>query len=207
MGKGRGNKGISLLLAALILILAASLGGCGSKKQAGATAVPPVAVELAQVKRGSIAQMVRVTGIVRAGTTVQVMAAATGKVKAVYVNVGDKVSQGQVIAELDNAVQAASLEQAQATLEQAQLGLEQAGAALKQAEAQAAMDAANLQRIQTLFDQGPLRGSSWTPLTWQPPSAGRIWPPPALPWRPPAPGLPPPRRGCARPRQPWIIHM
>ncbi|WP_338824273.1 Macrolide export protein MacA [Moorella humiferrea] len=151
MNRGR-IKAFFCIIAAVML--AAILGGCGSKKQAGATAVPPVAVELAQVKRGSIAQAVRVTGIVRAGTTVQVMAAATGKVKAVYVNVGDKVSQGQVIAELDNAVQAASLEQAQATLEQAQLGLEQAGAALKQAEAQAAMDAANLQRIQTLFDQG-----------------------------------------------------
>lgn len=151
MSRGR-LKAFSPIIAAVVL--AAVLAGCGSKKQTGATAVPPVAVELAQVERGSIAQMVRVTGIVRAGTTVQVMAAATGKVKAVYVNVGDKVSQGQVIAELDNAVQMAGLEQAQATLEQARLGLEQAEAALKQVEAQAAMDAANLQRIQTLYNQG-----------------------------------------------------
>lgn len=151
MNRGR-RKAFFCIIAAVML--AAILGGCGSKKQAGATAVPPVAVELAQVKRGSIAQMVRVTGIVRAGTTVQVMAAATGKVKAVYVNVGDKVSQGQVIAELDNAAQTASLEQAQATLEQARLGLEQADARVKQAEVRAGLDETNLKRTQTLFDQG-----------------------------------------------------
>nr|WP_277998754.1 efflux RND transporter periplasmic adaptor subunit [Moorella sulfitireducens] len=137
----------------LVLLLGVAGGGCG-KQEAGPAEAPRVAVELAPVKRGSIARAVRVSGTVRAGATVQVMAASTGKIKSVFVDVGDKVARGQVIAELDNSALEAGLEQAQANLEQARLGLEQAGAVVKQAEAQAALDATNLQRIQALYDQG-----------------------------------------------------
>ncbi|CEP68448.1 RND efflux pump, membrane fusion protein [Moorella glycerini] len=145
----RNSAGVILAL----FLLAVTLGGCG-KKPASQVETPRVAVEVAQVKRGSIAQPVRVTGTVQAGATVQVMAAIPGKIKLVLVDVGDKVSQGQVIAELENSDIEARLQQAKANLEQARLGLDQADARVKQAEVRAGLDETNLKRTQTLFDQG-----------------------------------------------------
>ncbi|KYH33602.1 efflux RND transporter periplasmic adaptor subunit [Neomoorella mulderi] len=145
----RNSAGVILAL----FLLAVTLGGCG-KKPASQVETPRVAVEVAQVKRGSIAQPVRVTGTVQAGATVQVMAASPGKIKAILVDVGDKVVQGQIIAELENSDLEARLQQARANLEQARLGLDQADARVKQAEVRAGLDETNLKRTQTLFDQG-----------------------------------------------------
>ncbi|MDN5362511.1 MAG: HlyD family secretion protein [Moorella sp. (in: firmicutes)] len=155
-----GFKGrITYLILALFLVTVLA-AGCGQKPpgQAESQKVP---VEVAKVTRGTITQPARVTGTVQAGTTINVTAALPGKLKAVLVNVGDRVSQGQVIAQLDDSDAAARLAQARASVEQAgtapaqaEAGIKQAEARVKQAEAQAGLDAANLQRIQTLYDQG-----------------------------------------------------
>lgn len=137
----------------VLFLLAVTLGGCG-KNTAGQVETPRVPVEVAPVKRGNIAQLARVTGIVQAGATVQVMAASAGKIKSVLVDVGDKVSRGQVIAELENSDLEARLQQAKANLEQARLGLDQADARVKQAEVKAELDETNLKRTQALFEQG-----------------------------------------------------
>ncbi|QGP91751.1 Macrolide export protein MacA [Neomoorella glycerini] len=141
------------VLILLVLLLSVNSGGCG-RQPARQAEVPRVPVELAPVVRGSIAQPVRVTGTVQAGATVQVMAASPGKIKSILVDVGDKVVQGQIIAELENSDLEARLQQAKANLEQARLGLDQADARVKQAEARAQLDEANLKRTQALFDQG-----------------------------------------------------
>ncbi|MGI9862786.1 efflux RND transporter periplasmic adaptor subunit [Moorella naiadis] len=157
MGFKRGR--ITYLILALFLVTFVA-AGCGPKppSQAESQKVP---VEVAKVARGTITQPARVTGTVQAGTTINVTAAMPGKLKAVLVNVGDRVSQGQVIARLDDSDAAARLAQARAGLDQArtapaqaEAGIKQAEARVKQAEAQASLDAANLQRTQTLFDQG-----------------------------------------------------
>lgn len=152
----------SYALCALAFIIAAAVaGGCGKKPAAQEAAAAKTPVEVARVTRGDIAQAARVTGTVQAGTTVNVTAATAGKLKAVLVNVGDRVSRGQVIAELEDNDAAARLAQARAALDQArtapaqaEAGVQQAEARLKQAEAQAQLDEANLQRVQALFDQG-----------------------------------------------------
>ncbi len=144
----------------ILLILAAGLAGCGQKAAEPAEA-QQVPVEVARVTRGNITQPTRVTGTVQAGTTTDVTAALPGKLKSVQVQVGDRVSRGQVIAELEDDDAAARLAQARAALDQArtvpaqaEASIKQAEARLKQAEAQAQLDEANLQRIQALFDQG-----------------------------------------------------
>lgn len=129
-------------------------GGCGRKPQ-GPAEIPRVPVEVAPVRRGDIVQTARVTGTVQPGTTVQVMAPLSGgRLEAVLVQMGDRVSQGQVIAELENSDLEVRLAQARAGLEQARTAPEQAAARLQQAEAQARLDAANLERTETLFAQG-----------------------------------------------------
>ncbi|WP_406677240.1 efflux RND transporter periplasmic adaptor subunit [Moorella sp. ACPs] len=136
-----------------LFLLAVTLGGCG-KNPAGQEETPRVPVELAPVRRGSIALPVRVSGLVQAGATIQVMAASPGKIKSIRVDVGDKVVQGQIIAELENSDLEARVQQARANLEQARLGLDQADARVKQAEVRAGLDETNLKRTQALFDQG-----------------------------------------------------
>ena len=149
------------VLTLAFFLAATAVGGCGKKTTGQEAAAAKVSVEVARVTRGNIAQPARVTGTVQAGITVNVTAATPGKLKSVLVNVGDRVSQGQVIAQLDDNAAATGLAQAQAGLDQArtapaqaEAGIKQAEARLKQAEVQAQLDEANLQRTQALFDSG-----------------------------------------------------
>jgi len=122
-----------------LIFMAVIAAGCG-ENGAGQVEAPKLPVELAPVSRQDIAQSARVIGTVKAGTTAQVMAAMAGKLEAVLVNVGDKVTLGQVIAQLESS--------------QLKAGLAQAEAGLEQAKVKAALDEENFQRTQVLFDQG-----------------------------------------------------
>ncbi|MDK2821289.1 MAG: HlyD family secretion protein [Clostridia bacterium] len=134
------------VLILIFLTIIGTMSGCGQKPQKKAE-VPKVPVELAQVKLGDISQPATVTGTVKAGKTVQVMAATPGKIQDILVNIGDKVNRGQVIAVLENS-------DIEARVAQARAGLEQAESQLKQAEAKAKLDQDNLEKTEFLFEQG-----------------------------------------------------
>lgn len=97
-----------LLLAALLLA-----GGCGSDKAAESAPEPGVAVEVAQAATGSIVNSTVVRGNVAATDDVYVMPKAQGVVRSVNVSVGDYVSNGQVICQLDTVDLQTSLALAQ----------------------------------------------------------------------------------------------
>ena len=91
------------LLGLLAVVLAGLLlaGGCGGDKAAGSAAEPGIAVGVAAAANGSIVNSTVVRGNVAATDDVYVMPKASGVVRSVNVSVGDYVTQGQVICQLD----------------------------------------------------------------------------------------------------------
>lgn len=92
------------LLAGMLVVLATALlcGGCGGgDKQTVDQADPGIAVEVVQAELGQIVNSTVVRGNVEATDDVYVAPKAQGVVRSVNVSVGDYISNGQVICQLD----------------------------------------------------------------------------------------------------------
>lgn len=146
-----------LLISMIFLLLIASCGRKGPQE----TKETPVAVELKKAELGSITRQARTTGIITAREEVKVTALSPGRLSKVYVQVGDRVRAGDIIAELENEDVKARVEQARAGLQQAQAALSQLEANraqleanLRQAEANAQNNRANWERIKALYEAG-----------------------------------------------------
>ena len=74
-------------------------------------------------KRGTVRQVVSVTGNVKALTDVDLAFERSGKVAGINVSVGDKVYTGEILLSLSNDDLTAALDQAKANLKKAQAGL------------------------------------------------------------------------------------
>ena len=98
---------------AMLLFVLLLAGGCGSDKVDEQAAEPGIAVEVAQAAVGSIVNSTVVRGNVVASDDVYVMPKAQGVVRSVSVSVGDYISNGQVICQLDTADLQTSLALAQ----------------------------------------------------------------------------------------------
>jgi HlyD family secretion protein len=81
--------------------------------------------KLAKVEQGSIAKSVVATGKIEALSQVEIKSKASGIIKYLYVNAGDKVLQGQLLVELDKELLEAQLKQAKAFLNAAQSKLQE----------------------------------------------------------------------------------
>jgi HlyD family secretion protein len=79
--------------------------------------------KLAKVEKGDLAKSVVATGKVEPITKVEVKSKASGIVKKLYVEYGDKVKKGQLLAQLDKAEIEAGVEQSKAALLAAQANL------------------------------------------------------------------------------------
>ena len=90
----------------------------------------------AQVERGDIENSVIATGLLEATKIVSVGAQASGQLKKMYVELGDEVKQGQLIAQINSVTQENEIQTAQASIknQQAQLAVRQATLAQVQAE-------------------------------------------------------------------------
>lgn len=118
----------------------------------GSNAAPAYRTEAAT--RGDVTQIVSANGTLKPVKVVNVGAQISGRISALHADFNDQVSEGQVLAELDDALLKAQLDQSVAQLEsaKAQLGLAQVNftrakdLAAKGAGARAALDeaAANL---------------------------------------------------------------
>src|SRR5438552_1175892 len=84
--------------------------------------------KLASVERGDIARSVVATGKITPLAKVEVKSKASGLVKKIYVDYGDRVKRGQMLVELDKEQLEARTEEARANLLAAQAGAESAQA-------------------------------------------------------------------------------
>lgn len=112
----------------------------------------------ATVEVGDIENNVMASGKVKALNTVDVGAQVSGEVKRLYVEVGDEVKQGDLIAQINQVTQKnnlsneqASLEQSEAALQSAQAELLSKQAALKSAYSDLASRQSELKQAQSDF--------------------------------------------------------
>jgi HlyD family secretion protein len=101
----------------------------------GGTKIDPT--KLAKVERGDLAKSVVATGKVTPITKVEVKSKASGIVKKLYVDYGDRVKQGQLLAQLDKVEIQAQVDQSRAALEAAQASLASAEADYQRAKVDA----------------------------------------------------------------------
>jgi HlyD family secretion protein len=136
-GNGNGKKkrrnriifgiiGVVVVLGAVLGLIAATRGG---------TKIDPS--KLAKVERGDLAKSVVATGKVEPITKVEIKSKASGIVKKLYVDAGDRVKKGQVLAELDREEIAAQVSQAHAQLEASEASLKGSDADYERAKVDA----------------------------------------------------------------------
>src|ERR1700751_62508 len=87
--------------------------------------------KLAAVERGDLARVVVATGKIQPLSKVEVKSKASGIVKKLYVDYGDHVKQGQVLADLDKVQLEAAVRAYTANLQAAEAALQSAKAALE----------------------------------------------------------------------------
>jgi len=103
--------------------------------------------KLAKVERGDITKSVVATGKITPITKVEIKSKASGIVEKLFVDSGDRVKQGQVLAELDKVEIQAQVNSAKAQLLSSQANLQSAIADQKRAEVDAeGVDIPTLQR-------------------------------------------------------------
>jgi len=112
----------------------------------------------AKAEIGDIENNVMASGKVKALNTVDVGAQVSGEVKKLYVDIGDQVQQGDLIAQIDQVTQRNALDNQQATLEQSAAALQSARAealsrqaSLKSAYADLASRQSELKQAQSDF--------------------------------------------------------
>ncbi|HUX87386.1 MAG TPA: biotin/lipoyl-binding protein [Chloroflexota bacterium] len=126
---GHGRPPVSALLAglAVIALVVGVLAATGTLARVVAAIrggnAESAAYDTTTVGRGNLSVSVTGTGPAAANINVPLSFKSSGKLTAIKVNVGDKVTKGQVLATLDSADLQISLEQAQANLAQAQANL------------------------------------------------------------------------------------
>ena len=87
--------------------------------------------KLAEVERGDLARVVVATGKIQPLSKVEVKSKASGLVKKLFVDYGDRVKQGDVLAELDKVQLEAIVREAQANYQAAQAARDSSLAALE----------------------------------------------------------------------------
>jgi RND family efflux transporter MFP subunit len=107
-------------LGCLSIILALSgcqfeIGGRGGKKKEGKAT--PAPVRIVQPMRGSIATYLHLDGAIEPERSVEVTAQTAGIVKALLVEEGDRVREGQLLVKLQDSEQTLAVERARATVE------------------------------------------------------------------------------------------
>ena len=107
-----GGVGLGLVLVITIGLIAATRGG---------TKIDPS--KLAKVEKGDLAKSVVATGKVEPITKVEVKSKASGIVTKLYVDAGNRVKKGQLLAQLDKVEIEAQVEQSKAALQAADANL------------------------------------------------------------------------------------
>ena len=132
-GKKKSRKWWIIGIAAFVVVVLG--GGLVLYAFSGTTKIDPS--KLAKVERQDLAKSVVATGKVQPITKVELKSKASGIVKKLRVDAGDKVKVGQVLAELDREEILARVSQAQAQLQASEANMKAASADLQRAKVDA----------------------------------------------------------------------
>jgi RND family efflux transporter MFP subunit len=111
-------------------------------------------VNVVGVERSAGKSELVLPGSIQAVTEAPILARSSGYVKRRYVDIGDRVSTGQLLAELEAPELIQMLHQAQAALEQTKSAVEQASANLQQSRTNERLAQVTAQRWANLFQRG-----------------------------------------------------
>ena len=125
-GNGRKKRRRGLIYGGIGLALVLLIAGGVYAASRGGTKIDPS--KLAKVEKGDLAKSVVATGKVEPIIKVEVKSKASGIVKKLLIDAGDRVKKGQLLAQLDK-------DEIQAQVEQSRAALQAAEASLKGAEA------------------------------------------------------------------------
>jgi RND family efflux transporter MFP subunit len=152
----------ALFLGAIVLIVVAFFGGyiplqkrnavIGAQAQEHDDALPRV--EVIEVGRSSSVSELQLPGNIEAVTEAPILARADGYIRRRMVDIGDRVTAGQPVAEIEAPELDQQIRQAKANLEQAQAGLEQALANSEQGKANMELARVTAQRWGSLVTAG-----------------------------------------------------
>jgi len=135
MGQGfKQKRGVSymkirLIVAVLLCLALTGVTACGNESEGDVTRQP------VEVVRGDLAVTVGGSGNIAVSEEAKLVFGAGGKIDKIYVDEGDKVTEGEVLAELDTDTLELALTQAEAAQVQAEAAQAQAEAAQVQASA------------------------------------------------------------------------
>jgi HlyD family secretion protein len=130
--KKRRNRFIWIIVGVIVVLVA--VGGVIAATRGG-TKIDPS--KLAKVERGDLAKSVVATGKVEPITRVEIKSKASGIVKKLYIDAGDRVKKGQLLAELDKEEIEARVAQARAQKEASEASLKGTQADLERARVDA----------------------------------------------------------------------
>ncbi len=141
----------------LVLVVAAGAGyfafgrgsGAPAAKKGSAFGRQPLTVGLTAASRQALQETVQVVGSLIGAATVEVVPQAGGRLLSISVRLGDPVSRGQRIAQLDDRELREQLRQAEASFDVSQ-------ATIRQREADLSFAKTNLDRSRSLFERNLL---------------------------------------------------
>jgi HlyD family secretion protein len=137
-----------LIIIAAVLALAAVVGLTVVRAQSGYTKVL-----IGTVAKENLVSVVSATGQIRPKTYVNVGANAMGRVTRFYVNEGDRVKKGQIVATIENVQQEANVAAQQATIDAARTDINSYIAAEKTAQANVDHAQADLEQKKLDYDR------------------------------------------------------
>ena len=115
-------------------------------------ALPVVNVQ--KVRRAQAKTSLVLPGNIQAVTEAPILARASGYIKRRYVDIGDRVKEGQVLADIEAPELNQQIRQAKATVDQANSAIEQAQAALQQGRSNENLARVTAQRWENLSKKG-----------------------------------------------------
>jgi HlyD family secretion protein len=136
------------LIAGVIILLGAIVGFTVNQSQKNV-----VAVQTGKVMRQDLSSVVTASGEIRPMTYVNIGANAMGRITKLYVQEGDKVKRGQVLAQLENVQSAADVNAMKAQLASNQTDALAAQAALNTSIAQSKSSSADLARAKLDYER------------------------------------------------------
>ena len=111
-------------------------------------------VNVQKVRRADAKTSLVLPGNIQAVTEAPILARASGYIKRRYADIGDRVKEGQVLAEIDAPELNQQIRQAKATVDQANSAIEQAEAALQQGRSNENLARVTAQRWENLSKKG-----------------------------------------------------
>jgi len=120
-GNGKKKRRKRIIIISVVVVIVLIFVGALTAFTRGGTKIDPS--KLAKVEKGDLAKSVVATGKVTPITKVEVKSKASGIVKKLYVEYGDSVKKGQLLAQLDKVEIEAQVEQSRAALLAAEANL------------------------------------------------------------------------------------